>query len=494
MKPFNTNPDLKKWGLVAGLVVALGSTISLNPESKYIARNDGINTIDMASTKDDKTVKPQSVTIALDGDYKGIEVKAAISGDRAIYEFQKASDTEGASACIDCAVKLGMGEVTLKPEDSKNIDFIQMALKKAAVDKLKEQKIAKAEKKEDGKLRADDKKEKKQEELVYETACESEDEEGTKTAMNSLLSCQREEILELVGKCDDAAKEEKEKSGAKKIDFKKCSKLVKQYYNTEMRKLLKEGLSMTPGTVGLNAAIATRDLLLSKLPGRYTEIIAEDLTSLSKSGLASQAKRVFQQQLKVSNDPKSALTAAQLFLYSQGDLTGRNPWTTFNEAAALYRSMDAAARRSQNPTLYEQLFETGFYQPIQGGIKTLQDKNANIAALDALMFDDGSGLGQMPIVPGPGQNQVGQPGSTVNPTQPRNHGRVYQVPQYQNQQPQGQYPNMPRPVNGTWNNNQFPIQGQFQQPVQQQQFMRPGMPTQYGQPVQQQPAVMFQRR
>ena len=120
--------NFKKWGLAGCLLVALGTNLSFNPDSKIIARNDGFSgELSLASTNE----------INLQNKYKGLKVKVQLNENKtsARYMIEKSGETE-ASVCISCVEEMGPVTVSLDPMDKDNMEFLERTIKVDAVAKL----------------------------------------------------------------------------------------------------------------------------------------------------------------------------------------------------------------------------------------------------------------------------------------------------------------------------------------------------------------------
>jgi hypothetical protein len=256
------NTVYQKWAMTGALVLALGATVSLNPETKYIARNDATK----LNQKFNPTLNAQqagSIELASEGneavksstfdlekyypEYKDYQVKFTYNsnGDTHTYKFakkgKKLSDgsTEAtAESCLDCR------ETRLINITQNNLqgalEIAQALVAKQVVEDLKKQ-SAPAKAQEQAASAEPEKK------LSKEISPENEDYLAkfmcNKAKNSDQLDCAKTQIDNLISQCEsDQDKADRTRKRGDRIDRNRCVNLVTQYYNAEIRTPLREEL------------------------------------------------------------------------------------------------------------------------------------------------------------------------------------------------------------------------------------------------------------
>lgn len=307
--------NFKKWGLAGCLLVALGTNLSFNPDSKIIARNDGFSgAMSLASTNE----------INLQNKYKGLKVKVQLNADKtsARYMIEKSGETE-ASVCISCVEEMGPVTVSLDPMDKENMEFIERTIKVDAVAKLEKLEAAdpaaKVEKKDDKKITRT----KKEDTSIAATfdmdeyRCERPEDSTDTSELSDYKECLADNLKDLREACKDAVAEKYDKDRAAAGDKKKfsvrkdttsCDKLSRVYYNEEIRPALR----MTK-KIQLNNALQTYN---NQYEMAYNSALQAGL-SPEKAAEAARARAGF-----VTSQLITGLTATDLNSLIPGGLAG----------------------------------------------------------------------------------------------------------------------------------------------------------------------------
>jgi len=284
---FYQNPNWKKWGLAGCLLVALGTNLSFNPESKTIARNDGVSSgaYSLASTtpipqpeppaaakpeveSKEKSVKANGTDeIELKDQYKGLKVKVqyADNKEKARFIIEKHGETQ-AGICVTCVEKMGPETVTINELDRNNLELTRRAILAAAITQLDKMKPTetKEEKKKEEKLKKIDTSVAATFDFEKYRCDKPDDSEDSEVSVSDFRQCLSDNLKDLRRDCKEAVQEkfEADKSAAAankqasvKRDSVSCERLTQQFYREEIRpgtRMIKRGQ--------LNSALQTYQL------------------------------------------------------------------------------------------------------------------------------------------------------------------------------------------------------------------------------------------
>jgi hypothetical protein len=439
----------KKWGLASFLLLALASNLSFNPETKTIARNDGITSGVYALAIENAP----SIKINLgdyDEKYKGVEVQAYLTAnkDSATFIVKKVGEMNATTEASFCAVCVGTSTLALAEIVRNNEDLLKAALAKKAIEDIVAKKKKKSEEERIARRKTED---------LYESECAEEDEDD----IVDLARCQADELEDLVTTCVDKAeddrvarRDEAEKRREKRReairsgrserrsrtsrvargDLNKCQRLVRNYYRDEMKSVIRDGLSAEVGSQEYVAARELVSLLKSGIGGLSRKLITPDISSeidrMARQGQVKSAEKYFTQiynreyrgltvglrmpetqAQKLALDTARMKTTGYLSQVSAFDLDIRN-----RDGLGYLSSLLTRANRSD---MYVDNFQTEYATPISTLTSGLMTSNKNYTDLLSLLklYEDSGSV--VPAVPGSTNGTTTTTPVIGNPGRPR---------------------------------------------------------------------------
>lgn len=422
MKHFNfTKPNQEKWFLTAGLLLALATSLNLDPEATHIAKNErSSQAIELASvgapTAQSPTTtnpaesaaaspatgatKPKEVMLdqvvvkgkaeknteqplsygeielgEFDQSLKGVKVRYALNGSSTVASYNLEGESTG--VCNTC---VGIQEMPIKKEDLSQIEFFKRALAKHALENI--------EKKSARKPQAPTTNEKpKGTSIDLATSCDMEIADG-------LLSCQRDELKALVEKCQT--------SEGKKDN--KCITNAQAFYRKHLQKNLMNGLSSGTNSELFNEAQEVRDDLIAELPSKFDRTIRADLINLTTKGVLSRGERTYNRCLMTGCLPGYAATLAKSQMQSE-----INPYNRFAVGGRLASALTdyGMSSKSGSPDAMQDVFMSSFYNPVFELVKQNSEKGMRfnlIGSTDGFVGEVGpNGQPQAPGLQTPNQ-------------------------------------------------------------------------------------------
>jgi hypothetical protein len=277
--------QFKKWGLAGLLLLALASNLSFNPETKTIARNDGVHSgvyslsscggtnepacpsvtppavppAPPAGAPAPVVINPNEMILNLgdyDAKYKGIQVKATLTPnkDNAGFIVNKIGEMDKTTEASFCALCIGTNTVAIPEVVRLNEDFVKRAIVAAAIKEIeaKKKKTVAEEEKEKDKISVSDI-------TIGGERCskpKARDVIDGLDGWEDYLECQKDRLSTFEDLCqdkvDEKIAEEKKLKGKKDIDEDKIEKRVKdqckkkvkvdRFYTAEIKPFLEQGL------------------------------------------------------------------------------------------------------------------------------------------------------------------------------------------------------------------------------------------------------------
>lgn len=342
-----------------GLFATVGFSLSLSPINSNPIAHNSHSPLEYVSIR-----QPSSEEFDLgefNTKYKGIRVKSAISkeSNKALYHLE-------GRICTDC---VGVNEVTLDKGDTNNIDFIKMALAKSAIELLEQKTKANKDFAKTTSNPTPKSNIKPKAISNFESLCDDEDKEG-------LMTCIKEEFLDLVEECEnididavevtaaDKAERETQKKELKKLKSQKtiCLNNAEKFYSKNLKKLIDQGLRSPVDSTTYLEAVETRDELISDLPERFDNSIRAKLVSSTTNGVLEHAYQNYQMATLMGAKPEQAAAQAKLIMLNE--MNYQNP---FSAGGLLYNSLldysatSSTLSQSQAQTLFSQSFHIPLY-------------------------------------------------------------------------------------------------------------------------------------
>lgn len=251
------NPEFQKWGLTAALVLALGATISLNPETKYIARNDGLpkhfrtdGVIEMASSKtttiDLGIYYPEYKNHKVEFTYNEAEPgKTNLTGvqfyrvylDDSIEKDAKAKSQAEAS-CLDCFSQKRMNDFK-EAGSALDMDIAKRLVAQQAENMLKEGKLKVSTTGAAGTSNTAPTAGGGTTEVMKDELAKYYCRQGDNMTDRAVLSCARKNLKTLISDCQ---RKQNSIKNNRDRDPNKCRELVEMYYENEIKESLKSEL------------------------------------------------------------------------------------------------------------------------------------------------------------------------------------------------------------------------------------------------------------
>ena len=474
MKHFNlkTDAQLIKLSLVGSLLACLAGTLSFNIETQTIARNEskvyGSTSLASTTAPKDKAVIPAKVSggarkekpteqkkakeSVSDSESKESTDKSSLSVDlkdgikiKGQYD-QKQKKVFYEFVCETCSLKSDV--IIMDNVEFSNLKALELALKKDAQEKLAAADKAKDDTaKEEAKVAAGKVKSDAAKIPLYTSDCDKLEEDGGNIA--DVISCQRDELKEtIVPECKEKERAlEKDKSSKSKSKV-TCAKVVKSYYEKEMRLAIEAGMNTAIGSSAHREALGGIQMLIGNR--LITSEMASELDQMTRQADVRSAQQVFNSvyatqmnvlcpantcgnvDTAVKLASSSAAGAAASFLqsakiqYSNGTIGLFGPNGFYSAAASSRRSVI-----DNNPEFMAS-FQNQYSDPMLQLNRGLSDTNgqknpASVAALFQQYSLGGDATqivvnqnGTVTIVPSVPQQQVGQQNLDPNLLQGRN--------------------------------------------------------------------------
>lgn len=456
---FYQSPNWKKWGLAGCLLVALGANLSFNPESKTIARNDGVSSgayslasstpipqpePPVAKAEESKDKKANGTDeIELKDQYKGLKVKVqyADNKEKARFIIEKHGETQ-AGICVTCVEKMGPETVAINELDRNNIELTRRAILAAAItqlDKMKPTETKEEKKKEE--------RPKKLDTSVAATfdfeqyRCEKpDDSEDSEVSVSDFRQCLSDNLKDLRQACKEAVQDkyEKDKTAAsgKQVSVKKdtasCERLTQQFYREEIRpgtRMIKRGQ--------LNSALQTYQLHFNNARIEALRMGLQDskATEIAQTRAKLAVSQIFPNMVTMEQtNMKGSLHSLHNLMSSYSNNDPQYVLNFQNEYISPMSNIVSALQSTQNNGInIEQLFRNAMNMDtmLPTGIGTYSGNG---------IYPSGSGYTQ---IPGRAPIGGGIPRTGIQGVQgtPQQQQYIQQRQQYPQQQyPQQQYP------------------------------------------------------
>jgi len=320
-----------KIAIASGLLASIAVMTSFNPRSFMKTKNvsEPLVQREFASST------PHFTEIQLgefDKSLEGVRVKAALNAarDKAVYNLE-------GDICTSC---VGIQEVAVDPRDIENIEFLKRILAMKAMELIREKNALRKSPTTNSGASA---------RLLthsnesFKTNCEMEIEDG-------LLSCQRDEIMDMISKCEDLAKERAT-----------CFKNVDRYFARFFKRNITKGLSAPIGSDLFIEASEIRDDLIRDLPSRFDNTIRSQLISSTSDGVLARLNQNYNMALMTGAAPGFAATQAKAQMANELNFQNR-----FSVGGQLLQSLLAYAQDSKLTDIYvaQTWFYQSFYNPL----------------------------------------------------------------------------------------------------------------------------------
>ncbi len=286
--PFFGGLMKSKLFLVPGLLFALGSTLSWNPEITQLARIEKLgSSFELASSEPAapaapadaaRPAAPAAATAApqtgarpeqavrfgeidlgeADPQNVGTRVRYARNQDKIVYRI------EGVGVCSDC---IGVQTTTITGTDLTDLTSLNKAIAKHAIDRLREVNPSRPGPAGSTRPNATD----------VETNCNQDLKDG-------LIACQTDELKALLEKCTSMP------ARATAAEKSACFKRVDSFFRKHLAKNMQRGLNAQINSELYIEARESRDELLADLPSRYDDTVKQQLSAMTTQGVLRRAE------------------------------------------------------------------------------------------------------------------------------------------------------------------------------------------------------------
>lgn len=301
------NKISSRYVLTAGLLLAVGFSVSWNPDHFLISRSEfkamGVaQEMQWASETAQAIDSPENVGKmnlgAYDKTLKDVQLNFTIidnDGSKSVRYYLEGS-------CTDC---WRVQAPSISQENFSNMELLQRALAEAAITDLKGEKAT---------VGADVPapiiaEEKAPVRRVREEILSDCDEEES----GDQIRCEQDELITIIDSCSEVEGTRTDRARAKEA----CVRKAQSYYRKFLQKSLKEGLSAPSSSDEHQAALESRDSLISELGRKFDSTIKQDLVGLSAQGTVTRARARYNAVLGATQNAEQATYAAKQLIQQE---------------------------------------------------------------------------------------------------------------------------------------------------------------------------------